>query len=331
MKQNTWIALGGAIVAIAILAGGYYYLENSTLREETQQQEAQNTIVPKPHPSPATAPVAAKPAPVYAQNGEYDDYYNADGSYVYDRAAPPPPPDSFMRARRKPRDEFSGGVKEARLLHRGSGTQSAPMVWTARTSYGGTPRANLTFTAFVPEPGKDDGPAFWKRWYGHTNIAPRVTQGTNVVVVGNVAARVKMDPANLDLQKDAKLRLTSGNETRVYQSKAVRPAGSRVWDNTGVVWTYQPDADFYRLLKAHAAVSLVIPYNDGRKAGPVAIPFSMTGFAKQAAAFDRHTRKNLQRTAAAWENARTRAPHDQSAANLHELDRKAPVHKARNP
>lgn len=322
MQQNTWITLGVGTLAVGVLAAGGYLYAGKAAAPKAVQHDVQAAIVPKPAPARAIIPVSAKPAAAYTQNGEYDNYYNADGAYVYDRAAPPLPPDAYMLARRKPRDEFSGRVTQSPLLHRGRGTQRAPMVWTARTSFGGKRRANLTFTAFVPEPGKGAGPAFWRTWYGHTNIAPRVTQGTHVVVAGDVAARVMMDPANLDLQKDALLRLKVGGETRVYHSSSVHPAEGRVWAATGVVWTYRPDAEFYRLLRAHAAVSLIIPYDDGRSTKPVAIPFSMRGFASQARAFDRNTRKRLAHVAKAWETARANTGWDRKAEILHELDKR---------
>jgi hypothetical protein len=312
--DNRILMAGAAVVVVgaAAFAGGYYINHSGAPPPAPASTQAM---------APATEPPAQTAAPVAATASEpaatvpvatgpvqakrrLPDY--ASGETAYGPPPPPPPP--------PPARDFGGpNPFEARFAtfpmhHSGAGTLESPFTWMAQTDIGHGREADLRVSIVVPMPQPGDNGAFWSKWGSRRNddVMPDITRGTPVVIAASASVVVAIDPRFLDLDAPAILSVNGPDGQRIYRSRDVAPARGESWDAQGARWIFQPDADFFRMMRDGANVS--ISFRGRMPGNPITVPFETQDFPPSLTGFARDLYARMPGIAAAWDRARPGAP-----------------------
>jgi len=301
--DSRYVLIGAGVVAVAAAFGGGYYLSHSgnpppPAPIAQTQAPAQVAETPAPVATVGTpqTPAPSAPAKTTAHSADY-----ASGETEYAAPPPPPPPRQIYRDRPSP---FEGHFTTFPMRHSGRGTIDSPLTWTAQTEWAHGREADLRISILVPEPSPNDHGTFWREWGrgDRGDLIPELTRGTPVIVTGSVSVIVAVDPDFLDLEAPAVLFVSGRDGQRIYRSNDVAPARGESWDSRGARWIFEPDADFYRMLRNGANVALAVPTRDARH--QIRIPFATDDFPFSARQFEHMLVMRLSAIASGWDRAR---------------------------
>jgi hypothetical protein len=307
------ILLGGAAVLVvgAAVAGGYYMGRPSTPApapvtqpappppEAPVQMAAPAAPATESAAPPPSTPVAAQPVQKKRRLPDY-----ASGENAYGPPPPPPPPPRGFNGPNPFEERFSTFP----MRHSGEGTLASPLTWSAQTQIGRGHEADLRVSVVVPTPPPGDNGVFWSRWgsRGADDVMPEITRGTPVVVAASASVVVAIDPEFLDLDAPAVLSVNGRDGQRIYRSRDVAPARGESWNGEGARWIFQPDADFFRLMRDGADIS--VSFRSRASGNPVTVPFSADDFPPTLNDFEHDLYRRMPGIAAAWERSRPGAP-----------------------
>jgi len=306
--DSRYVLIGVGVVAVAAAFGGGYYLSHSgnpppPAPIAQTQAPAQVAETPAPAATVGTpqTPAPSAPAKTTAHSADY-----ASGETEYAAPPPPPPPREIYRDRPSP---FEGHFTTFPMRHSGRGTIDSPLTWTAQTEWAHGREADLRISILVPEPSPNDRGTFWREWGrgDRGDLIPELTRGTPVIVTGSISVIVAVDPDFLDLEVPAVLFVSGRDGQRIYRSNDVAPARGEAWDSRGARWIFEPDADFYRMLRNGADVALAVPTRDARH--QIRIPFATDDFPFSARQFEHVLVMRLNDIASGWDRARPGRPY----------------------
>jgi hypothetical protein len=318
--NNRVLLLGGAaVVAIgaAFAAGHYMSSPQDTSSPQTPSPapalSAQTAAPPsqtapepeQPAPSPTLTPSATAPSPVKAPPPKrVADYASGEDEYDEPPPPPPPPPEEFHDHP----NPFEASFNPFPMRHSGAGTIASPLTWRAQTNLGQGREADLRISILVPEPSPNDKGQFWRKWGANReiNLMPDVTRGTPVIVAGSASVIVAVDPEILDLRTPAVLTVSGHDGDRIYRSRDAAPARGETWDSDGARWIFLPDAEFYRLMRDGADISITVRNRLDDRA--IRIPFDTRDFAPTARSFEHTLARRMDAVSDAWYRARPGTP-----------------------